>query len=356
MEKVRIALLGVADESAIAWGRWAVTSKDTEVTALWDPDVERGQRVAGLLNIRFQPDLEKVLTERHPIAAFIGVETSRRPDVIAKASAAGKRIMCAAPQAVSLEQLDRVLGALPKNGPGGMVCFPMRFDPMCQRVRAMVIGGKVAKVDIVRLRLGNNRAVTPGFARSWLANPELSGGGVLMEQGIHAADFLLWLLGTPLDVVAQVGFSQTAPPVEDNAIVVYRFARNVIVEVTCSWVCHAAMSTLEVYGEAGTLIAQGTDAASREFVHDTFPRIYCTDFQERHWQPVETASTFWTEQYEIYPVEAFVEAVRSGSPLPVTMVEGRNALAMIRAAYESAQQGRRMVFTSGDRGLGFRPE
>jgi predicted dehydrogenase len=270
--------------------------------------------------------------------------------------------------AVSLEQHDRLLKSeadrTPGQGNGGCMVvpyFPMRFDPLSQRVRAMLTGGKLGKVDVVRLRLGSNQAATPGFSKSWFANAEVSGGGVFMDHGIHAVDFLHWLLGEPLDVVAQVGSSLLNLPVEDSIIAVYRFPRNVIAEVACSWVWHAATNTVEAYGEAGTLLVQGNDPASRDFTHDEFGRIYCNDFQERRWQSVETKSTFRSEEFHSRAVKAFVEFVQGRAPLPMGMRECRAALAMVLGAYESARQGRRMVFTTGGSSaaggaMGFRPE
>jgi predicted dehydrogenase len=287
---------------------------------------------------------------------LVATEGSRRAEVIAQAATVTKHIFSAAPPAISLEQCDRLLSPIYKNGGSLMPCFPMRFDPMTQRVRSMVWGGKLGKVDMVRLRLGSNQAIAASFAKSWLANAELSGGGVFMDHGIHAVDYIQWLLGTPMDVVAQWGSSQTNMPVEDNVIAVYRFPRNLIAEVACSWVCHAATNTLEAYGEAGTIIVQGNDAASRDFSHDEFPRVYCNDFQERRWQPVETASAFRTEMFEGRAVRAFVDFLLGRSPLPLSWGECRNALVMVMAAYESARQGKRMVFTAGERGMGFRAE
>ena len=356
MEKTRIVVLGAAYEPAGAWVRALADSQEVEAGPLWDPDPDRGQRMAAAWNVKFQPDLAKALGERGVTAVFIATEPARRAELIAQAAAAGKHVFAAAPPAVSLEQCDRLLTPLHKNGGSTMISLPMRFDPMSQRIRSLVWGGKLGKVDMVRLRLGSNHAIAHGFSKCWHANAELSGGGVFMDHGIHAADYLQWLLGTPVDVVAQWGFSQTSPPVEDNIIAVYRFPRNVIAEVACSWVCLAATNTLEAYGEAGTVVVQGNDPASGEFTHEELPRIYCNDFQERRWQPIETASSFRSEMYEGRGALAFVEFILGRAPLPLSLAESRSALAMVQAAYASAREGRRMVFTTGERGLGFRPE
>lgn len=356
MEKTRIAVLGAAHEPAGTWVRSLADSQEVEAGPLWDHDPDRGQRMAAAWNLKFQPDLAKALAERGVTAVFIATETARRAELIAQAAAAGKQILSAAPPALSLEQCDRLLSPLYKNGGSLMPCFPMRFDPMTQRIRSMIWGGKLGKVDMVRLRLGSNHAIAHGFAKCWHANAELSGGGVLMDHGIHAVDYIQWLLGTPVDVAAQWGFSHTSPPVEDNVIAVYRFPRNVIAEVACSWVCLAATNTLEAYGEAGTVVVQGNDPASRDFSHDDLPRIYCNDFQERRWQAVETVGNFRSELFEGSVAAAFVEFVLGRAPLPLGWTESRNALVMVLAAYASAREGRRMVFTTGERGLGFRPE
>jgi predicted dehydrogenase len=356
MDKTRIAVLGAAHEGAGTWVKSLTDLEEVEVGPLWDPDPERGQRMAAAWNLNFQPDLAKTLAERNVTCVLVASETSRRAELIAQAAAAGKHVFSAAPLAISLEQCDRLLSPIQKNGAGVMPCFPLRFDPLTQRVRTMIWGGKLGKVDMLRMRLGSHQAISPGFAKAWQANAELSGGGVFMDHGIHAADYVQWLLGPPLDVVAQWGSSQTALPVEDNIIAVYRFPRNIIAEVACSWVCLAATSTIEAYGEAGTIVVQGNDPASRDFTHDEFPRIYCNDFQERRWQPVETASNFRSEMFEGRAVKAFAEFVLGRAPLPLSWTETRHALVMVLAAYAAAREGRRMVFTTGERGLGFRPE
>lgn len=356
MKEIGIALLGAATQDVVFWIRFLAQTEGIRLGPLWDHDTERGQRIAQSAGVRFEPDLAKTLTDPSVTAVAIGAETARRPELIAQAAAAQKPVLTDVPLAVSVEHHDRHLGGLPKDGVILVPSLPMRLDPMTQRLRSMIFGGKLGKVDMLRIRLGSNHATTGGFAKSWRANADLSGGGVFMHHGVHAVDYLYWLLGPPSDVVAQAVSSQLPPATEDNIIAVFRYPKNLVAEVVCSWVVHAATTTLEAYGEAGTIIAQGNDAASTNFFHEEFPRIYCCDFQEQRWQPVETPSTYRSDLFPTRPLGLFLDAIGGRAAVPVSIQDLRNTLTMLCAAYEASRTGRRMVFTAGERGLGFRPE
>src|SRR5205814_4241905 len=100
------------------------------------------------------------------------------------------------------------------------VGFNHRYHPALRKAREIVDAGALGPLMFVRARYGHGGRI--GYEREWRANPQISGGGELIDQGVHVIDLARWFLGEfrTADGVATTYFWKL--PVVDNAFLMLR--------------------------------------------------------------------------------------------------------------------------------------
>ena len=171
---------------------------------------------------------------------------------------AGKHVLVEKPAARNVAELDELIAAVasqPENNVQVRVGFNHRYHPALLKARELVDAGELGELMFVRGRYGHGGR--KGYDREWRANPSLSGGGELIDQGVHLIDLSRWFLGDFSDVQ---GFAHTYfwdMPVDDNGFMLLRTAKDqtAFLHVSCSeW---KNLFSLEIYGRSAKLHLEG---------------------------------------------------------------------------------------------------
>ena len=149
------------------------------------------------------PSLDALLDAVDAVA--VCSDTAAHRPLIERAAARGKHVLCEKPIATTRDDARAIAAAIERAGVRFMQSFPKRFDPANHEIRRRLDGGllrhAVARARAPRPPLRPRRARSP---RGWWADPARSGGGTLLDEGVHGADFLRWLFGDPESVTAMV--------------------------------------------------------------------------------------------------------------------------------------------------------
>jgi predicted dehydrogenase len=226
------------------------------LAACADVDLDRARALAG-----DRPGV--VATSRwedavaHPSVRMVIVATTNDALTPAAIGAldAGKHVLIEKPAARSVAELDRLIAASRRAKGVVQVGFNHRFHPALQQARAIVDSGKLGPLMFIRGRYGHGGRV--GYEREWRADPARSGGGELIDQGVHMIDLARWFLGdfASVDGLATTYFWNM--PVDDNAFMTLRTptGQTAFLHVSCTeW---KNMFSLEVYGRVGKLAIDG---------------------------------------------------------------------------------------------------
>lgn len=336
---IRIGVLSFAHYHANFWTEVFKTSELATLVGIWDDDTARGQAGASTHGTVFNGDLDAMLRDSDAVA--ICSETSRHAALIERAAQAGCAILCEKPLAAATGECDRIARALSKSGTLFMQSFPKRFDPVNHELKRLLDANTFGRVGLVRVRHGHYYGVDQAFANSWHADRSKSGGGALLDEGVHGADFLRWMFGEPETVWALSSSAMLGLSVEDLAVAVFRYANGLVAELTSSWCFVAAENSIEIYGDKGSALLGGVDLASKDFCSAGWLRTYCGG--ERRWKSSDLVPRFKTGNFHQQNALAFLDALAHATPAPVTLEDGRRAVAMILAAYESAESGREVT-------------
>ncbi len=221
-----------------------------------DLDAGRAQQLA-----RSYPDVDATTDWRSAIQrddvdiVIVATTNDALVETSLAAAQAGKHVLVEKPAARNVAELDLLIDAAQKNDVFVRVGFNHRYHPALLKAKELADAGELGELMFVRGRYGHGGR--KGYDREWRANPALSGGGELIDQGVHLIDLSHWFLG---DFTEIQGFAHTYfwdMPVDDNGFMILRTAKaqTAFLHVSCTeW---KNLFSLEIYGKDAKLHIEG---------------------------------------------------------------------------------------------------
>ncbi len=173
---------------------------------------------------------------------------------------AGKHVFCEKPPALDAGQARRMAAAAEKNGCTLMYALCRRFDGNSQLLKGYIESGDLGEIYFGRTIYHRRRGIPHGTG-AWFTDKKRSGGGALIDIGVHALDRAWWLMGNPKPVsVSGTAFHKlphlvpkgTRFDVDDSAFGMIRFANGATLILECSWALNLPpRSTLQLAGTKG---------------------------------------------------------------------------------------------------------
>lgn len=343
--KIGIAVLSFAHGHANVYCSRMMHFDDVSLVACWDDNPTRGQRAAEQFGMRYSPHLEDVLDDPNVHAVIVNCETNRHADLCVAAAEAGKAILCQKPMATTLADCDRIIAAVERTGVPFQMAFQMRCDPSNQKIKELIDAGAVGKVGTVRRRHCISVLFNPSFGTgdtAWHIDP-VSNVGMFFDDAVHAADFLLWLLGPPISVMAEIDNVLTHHAPDDTGVAIYRYPDGAFAILYNSAVALAGENTTEVYGDQGVIIQNWDDATTTPFAPPGAKSVkWYRRGQKRQWEEFDIpVPRTHGERIGNVP-RPFIDMLKRGSEPTVTARDGKISVEMILGAYRSAKEGRRV--------------
>lgn len=168
---------------------------------------------------------------------------------------AGKHVLVEKPAARNAAELEPVVAAAKPAGVVVKVGFNHRFHPAFQKAREIVDSGELGPLMFVRARYGHGGRL--GMEKEWRGNPQIAGGGEMLDQGVHLIDLSRWFLGDFSDVSGRVATYFWNWPVEDNGFAMLRTASGQIAWLHASCTEWKNLFSFEIYGRDGKLHVEG---------------------------------------------------------------------------------------------------
>lgn len=173
---------------------------ESKIVAVADVDPAKRDEAKEKYNCEVYASVEEMLKSADIDMVDICTPTYLHAEHVVAAANAGKHILCEKPMAMSVEECDKMIDAVNKNGVTMMVAQVIRFWPEYQVVKELIDSGKLGKIQWLSAR----RLSPPAnwAWEKWLWDPKRSGGGV-MDLHVHDQDYIAYLLGAPKKVQAQ---------------------------------------------------------------------------------------------------------------------------------------------------------
>jgi predicted dehydrogenase len=288
---------------------------------------ERAERLAALVPGAEATTNWRAAVERNDIdLVLVSVVHRALPEVTLAAVAAGKHVLVEKPAACRAEQLDPIIAAAERTGVRVRVGFNHRYHPAILKARELIEQNVLGPLMFVRGRYGHGGR--PGYEKEWRADVEQSGGGELLDQGVHLIDLARLFLGEFVEVE---GFASTyywSMPVEDNGFLLLRTAQQQVAFLHASCTEWKNLFSLEIYGRRAKIAIAGLGGSygtERLTLYRLLPEMGPPETTT--WEyPQEDQS--WKKEFE-----EFLADIRLGREPAANLRDAQAALRVVQTVY-----------------------
>jgi predicted dehydrogenase len=249
-------------------------------------------------------------------------------EIALEAVQAGKHVLVEKPAARKIAEIDPVINASLRANRLVRVGFNHRYHPAMRKARELFESGALGQMMFVRGRYGHGGRI--GYDKEWRANPDLSGGGETIDQGVHMIDLARWFLG---DFSEVNGFAPTYfwnMQVDDNGFMLLKTPQQQVAFLHVSCTEWKNLFSLEIYGKTAKLHIEGLGGS-----YGTERLIYYRMLPEMG--PPET--TIWEyprgdNSWQLEFME-FLEDIRLNRIPAANLQDARAALAIVEQIYSN---------------------
>lgn len=244
---VGCGLIGEKRTKALAGARLAVCT---------DVDLSRAEQLAhNVPGAVATTDWRETVSNQDVDMVVIATAHNSLAEIVRGAIEAGKHVLVEKPAARHVNELRDLPALATKMGVLVHVGFNHRYHRAFQRARQLVDSGALGELMFLRARYGHGGRL--GYDKEWRAEPSISGGGELIDQGVHLIDLARWFLG---DIAEVDGYAHTYfwnMPVDDNGFMLLKTAQKQVAFLHASCTEWKNTFSWELYGRDGKLQIDG---------------------------------------------------------------------------------------------------
>lgn len=328
---------GIADRRTLPG---MMLADNAELIAVMDANKAAADNCKEKYNAKYAFDNEAELLAIDEIeAVYIASPVFCHKAQAMAAADAGKDILIEKPVGLTSEEAEEIAEYCKAKGVKLGVGFMMRFHAYHQKMKEIVKSGAIGDIVSARAQL---TCWYPEMENCWRQDMKLSGGGAMMDMGVHCVDLIRHITGLEVvEAAGLVGNQIFNYSVEDAGGVIMRLSNGAVAYVDANFNIPdaAAKCKIEFYGTKGSIFAQGTISQ----VEGGEIEVLCADSslgydaaQDRNdVAPMEINVEFgnmYTKE-----IEAFGKAVRGECDIPISASDAIASQKVIEAAYESSK-------------------
>jgi predicted dehydrogenase len=296
--------------------------------AACDPDPDRLAPMVTELGIQPFADFDKAMTATKPDSVFVCTPPVFHVSQALQAVQAGAHVFVEKPLSHALDGIDELIAEAEARQRVVQVGYNLRFHPGLQKVKQLVDSGTIGRILWARVEIGQylpDWRPWQDYRQSYTARRDL-GGGIILDAS-HELDYIIWLLGQPIEVMCMAGkVSDLEVDVEDCATVLLRFAGGVQVDVHMDFVQRGYARSCRLTGEQGTIV---WDYPAHEV------RVYHAEVAS--WETM--AYDFDSNDMYVAELKHFLQCIDQAKTPLVDLRQAKTVLRVAVAAKSSAARG-----------------
>lgn len=363
MDKINIGIIGAGGVAQLGHIPSYKKMENVEVVAICDPNKIKLKKVAKKFNIpKTFTDYHSLLNLEEIQAVSICSPNFLHAEHTIAALKSKKHVLCEKPVGTNSHEVESVIQEAENSGRKFMVAFCHRFDPASQTIKSFIDKGELGEIYYAKASYLRRRGI-PGLG-GWFTTKKLSGGGALIDIGVHMLDLSLWLLGNPepLSVTASIydklktqAIDGGWPPidsrkgdiygnifdVEDLATAFIKFKNGSTLFLEASWAGYSETGIkISLFGSKGGVELRGAVGGIDEGRPNYFKFHKKIDNHLVDISPVipETYS-YWDDPWPNL-VQHFINCIRENGEPIVKLQEILYGSRIIDAIYKSAEEGK----------------
>lgn len=344
-QTVRVGIIGVGGVARGAHIPGYQKLPGVEIVAVSDLLLDRAQEVAQSIgpNTKAYADYREMLANENLDAVSVCTPNAFHKDPTIAALEAGAHVLCEKPIATSVAEGEEMIATARRTGKILTIGLMSRFSSSAQVIRRFAEAGHLGEVYYARAQYLRRRGI-PDWGVFHIQ--EKSGGGALIDIGVHVLDLAMWLMGSPKPVaVSGAAFTKFGnrpdhvhrggrklrfPPeefdVDDNAFATVRFDNGALLTLEVSWASEIPTNVhgIQLFGDRGG--ASSSPLALHTQMNGTLVDITPQDIGDVQPHHAE--------------IEHFIACVRGEREIIVKPEEALEVQRVLDAIYESTRTGR----------------
>jgi predicted dehydrogenase len=344
-----------------AWARAAhvpglQSTPGVALVAICDTDRARAEQVATECGIprAYSSAAEMLASEDVRLVSIVTPDDCHRADA-ALALATGAHVLCEKPLATTVADARQLAHMAEEAGRQTWVGFALRYAPAMLRLRELVAAGAIGTPHLLQAFQQNGQFLDPSTPFHWKMEPARTGGGAIVEYGIHTLDLARWIMG---DIASVSATSRTWIPqrplpgseilapvaVDDSTAWLMEFASGAI------GVCHAGWATvgrppgveIRVFGTHGAVrCALADDLPGSEGLWQAGEdgHFYPADIPARLSAGLPETGSWWF-RWPAHLIRSFVAAIERGESTGPTFADGVHAQEALAAVIRAVDERR----------------
>lgn len=338
MKKLGIGIIGAGWVSKWHIKGYQSLKDKVEILAIADINKEKVKAVAKENEIKYAlTDHHKLLGMKEIEAVSITVPTFLHKKIAIEAAKFKKNILCEKPLAMNVKECEEMLKAAKQNKVLLMPGHNRLFFPPHLKMKELVEEGKIGEPKMFQGEfledLPSSEIIE--FGKDWRFKRR-EGKGAVLESAIHEIYLVEKLMGKIESVMAHLtSFNQKKAQVETTTQISLKTKKGGLGSITLSWEVPFYEDMELLIGEKGVILLSGVEWPR---FHHPFLGIYSKP--KKTWEFLDV-SFDWSESF-LGIIKHFIDCVETGEEPSVTAIEGRNAIAVVDAIYESEKKGTRV--------------
>jgi 1,5-anhydro-D-fructose reductase (1,5-anhydro-D-mannitol-forming) len=324
MDNLRWGVIGFGSFADVAMGPAITNTPGHTLFAITGRDRMRVDRFAKKYGVEHSFTSASDLVSTPDLdAVYVATPNNQHCEHTILAAEHGLHVLCEKPMAVSLEEARRMTESCTANGVKLMIGNMMRFNPCHRWVKHIIREGVLGSVTEAKATFEYHLS---DEGSPWRLDPEVGGGGAIMDVGVHCIDLLRYLLGAEVTRVGAFVDTGSYPfPADISAIMMLMFDSGAFGTVSVSFINKHPLNRVEIRGTEGSLVSEGTlwrDSAGRVSVETSSSK------------QIYESSLKVPDPYRLQ-IEHFAGCIKNDTEPIISGSEGLKDLAVCLAAYKS---------------------
>jgi predicted dehydrogenase len=314
------------------------THPELELVSLCDPRLETSPSAG----VQLFPGWEAVVDDDLDVV-FVCTPNNLTPDVVVRALERGRHVFCEKPPGRCLADIQRIVDAERAHPEAKLIFgFNHRHHPGVVDAKAIVDSGSLGRILTLRGLYGKSGG--DGFEKSWRNNPDVGGGGILLDQGIHMLDLFRVFCGDFDEVMGMASTLHWNIPMEDNAFVLLRNPQGQMAQLHSSATQWKHTFRLEIGLEKGYLSISGLLSKTGSYGRETLVigRRPSRGETVAVGNPREELTYYDNDTSWDFEVDHFVQSIRRNTPVEHgTSLDALRVMEIVDKVYQQAAVARR---------------
>ncbi|MCK4258206.1 MAG: Gfo/Idh/MocA family oxidoreductase [Halanaerobiales bacterium] len=314
---MRIGIVSFAHSHAFSYLDKLLKNPKVKWVGFYDDNEDRAKKTAEDYNIDRFSSIDELM-EQGVDGVIIASENAKHKEHVCQIAPYKVSIICEKPLATNVEDGKEMVRVCKEYGSDLGVCYPVRYLSSIREMKNKIEKGVIGEIQHIT---ASNHGSYPG---RWFSEPELSGGGAIMDHTVHVSDIVYWMTGArPTKVVAMANTMREGLKVEDLGILNVEWDKGFDMTLDSSWSRNSHFPTwgdvkFKIYGSKGHIEVDSMNQVIE---------IFSDNKDKALWD-------YWGDNMDKGLIDDFIDSIDKGQPFAIPAEDGLVSLQVVEMAYD----------------------